>query len=255
MNATAPHVVHWRERAACADADTRLFFTANSAAALAFCGRCPVRAECLYEGLTHEARDTRYGIWGGLTKGQRGGLPPLPGPKAAAIGLLRQLLERLDAADGGDHSSAERTDSPMSATTPSHTASAPAAEPELVTTSQLLRWAEEHPDPDVKDQGARAEATLTGLRTRYAADKELATITSEAAKLERRLAELRAREAELAPRPKKKRSGSYVRDYDTRTVRAWADENGVDCPRVGQIPKRVLDAWRQATNQPVGGSS
>ncbi|MGI5408684.1 Lsr2 family DNA-binding protein [Streptomyces chartreusis] len=37
-------------------------------------------------------------------------------------------------------------------------------------------------------------------------------------------------------------------------MRAWAAENGVDCPRVGQIPKRVLDAWRAAT-APAGGDT
>ncbi|WP_171111259.1 MULTISPECIES: Lsr2 family protein [unclassified Streptomyces] len=47
-------------------------------------------------------------------------------------------------------------------------------------------------------------------------------------------------------------AGAYVavcRALDTRTVRAWADANGIDCPRVGQIPKRVLEAWRTA-NKP-----
>lgn len=120
---------------------------------------------------------------------------------------------------------------------------------------QLLKWGDSHADPDVQDQAARARITVHGLRTRYAADQELTRISDEAAQLEQRLAELRAREAELTPTKKgKRKTGARARDYDTRTVRAWAAENNVDCPRVGQIPKRVLDAWRTAT-APAGGDT
>lgn len=116
----------------------------------------------------------------------------------------------------------------------------------------LLKWAEGHDDKHVRDQAARARTALDELRTRHAADQELAAITSQAEHLEKQLAELRARQAELSPAKKRKQTGSYVRDYDTRTVRAWAKDNGIDCPGVGQIPKRVLDAWRAATsNEPA----
>lgn len=125
----------------------------------------------------------------------------------------------------------------------------PTAEPPAIPVGQLLKWGDEHDDPEVRDQAARARMSLTGLRRRHAADQELASITSEREQLEQRLAELQAREAELAPPKAKKKRGSYVRDYDTRTVRAWADANGVDCPRVGQIPKRVLEAWRASLPQ------
>ncbi|MFM9595717.1 histone-like nucleoid-structuring protein Lsr2 [Streptomyces scabiei] len=119
-------------------------------------------------------------------------------------------------------------------------------EPQALPVGQLLKWGDQHPDPEVQDQAARARAALAGLRQRHAADQELTAITTEAEQLEKRLAELRAREAELVPTRSKKR-GAYVRDYDTRTVRAWAEQNGVECPRTGQIPKRVLDAWRAST--------
>lgn len=123
----------------------------------------------------------------------------------------------------------------------------PAVEPPAILVGQLLKWGDEHDDPEVRDQAARARMALTGLRRRHAADEELAAITSEREELQKRLSELQAREQELVPaKPKRKRGGAYVRDYDTRTVRAWADDNGIECPRVGQIPKRVLDAWRAA---------
>jgi hypothetical protein len=146
-------------------------------------------------------------------------------------------------------------------------ASEPAIAPTLVTvrppaieqarpplpTGALLKWADNHPDASVRDQAARARDILAELRTRQAADQELAAITSRADKREKQLAELRARQAELAPAKKARRkTGSHVRDYDSRTVRAWAKDNGVDCPGIGQIPKRVLDAWRAATSSSAG---
>ncbi|MGW0495074.1 Lsr2 family DNA-binding protein [Streptomyces sp. NPDC003007] len=121
-------------------------------------------------------------------------------------------------------------------------------EPEQLPVGKLLKWGDEHPDPEVQDQAARARAALTGLRQRHAADQELTAITTEAEQLEKRLAELRARKAELAPTKAKPRR-KVQRDYDTREVRAWAAENGIDCPRVGQLPKRVLDFWRASHPQ------
>ncbi|MCI3271421.1 Lsr2 family DNA-binding protein [Streptomyces cylindrosporus] len=191
------------------------------------------------------------------------------------IAALRRLLDEIDEQGGPeaarhwrlqipDELPDERTSAPMSQPIP--TAPAPIVdvqlktsadvrlrEPENLPVGQLLKWGDNHPDPDIQDQAARARATLAGLRQRHAADQELTAITTEAEQLEKRLAELRAREAELAPKPKRKPT-SYVRDYDTREVRAWADANGIDCPRVGQLPKRVLDAWRasrpQASEEP-----
>ncbi|MDT0387861.1 Lsr2 family DNA-binding protein [Streptomyces dubilierae] len=110
---------------------------------------------------------------------------------------------------------------------------------------QLLAWGDSHADPEVQDQAARARAALAGLRKRHAADQELTAITTETEQLEKRLAELRAREAELAPaKPKTRRKPAA---YPAAEVRAWAKENGVDCPPVGRVPKTVVDAWREAT--------
>ncbi|MFR0354124.1 WhiB family transcriptional regulator [Streptomyces sediminimaris] len=142
---------------------------------------------------------------------------------------------------------------PASSLAPSIAQSTAEITAEALPIGSLLKWGDEHPDSDVQDQAARARALLTALRNRHAADQELTAITTEAEQLEKRLAELRSREAELAPK-KKRKSSTYVRDYDTREVRAWAAANGIDCPRVGQVPKRVLDAWRAATSAPDGQS-
>lgn len=41
-------------------------------------------------------------------------------------------------------------------------------------------------------------------------------------------------------------AGAQQRDYDPKEVRAWAKAEGLDCPKRGQIPRRVLDAYRNA---------
>lgn len=115
---------------------------------------------------------------------------------------------------------------------------------EEIPVGQLLKWGDDHDDPQVQDQAARARVLLGGLRRRHAADQELAAISSEAEELEQRLAELRAREAELAPAKKAGRRVSP--SYDAPAVRAWAKAAGVDCPDRGRVPKAVLDAWRAA---------
>lgn len=171
------------------------------------------------------------------------------------VAALLALLDEIDQQGGPEAARQNRLNLPepkdthMSQPVPQLPAlrlppSVPADSPP-VPVGQLLKWGDEHPDPEVQDQAARARAALTGLRRRHAADQELTAITSEAEQLEKRLAELRAREQELAPVKPKKRA-TPARDYDTREVRAWAATTGVDCPRVGQIPKRVLDTWRAA---------
>lgn len=66
----------WRDRAACRDEDTELFFpTGTTGPALpqideakAICARCPVSSDCLNFAL-QTGQD--YGIWGGLTAEER----------------------------------------------------------------------------------------------------------------------------------------------------------------------------------------
>jgi WhiB family redox-sensing transcriptional regulator len=73
-NPSAP--ADWRSRAACRDADPDLFFPEGTAGpalqtaerAKRLCGACPVQARCLDWALDHHAA---FGIWGGLTEGER----------------------------------------------------------------------------------------------------------------------------------------------------------------------------------------
>ena len=61
----------WQDRSACYGVDPNLFFPISeeeAAPALAFCGICAIRVECLAWALKN---GERYGVWGGLTEQQR----------------------------------------------------------------------------------------------------------------------------------------------------------------------------------------
>jgi hypothetical protein len=133
----------------------------------------------------------------------------------------------------------QNTEPQASAEQPTAAREAPAEEiPEL---ADLLVWAAAHDDQAVRDHAAQASAALAALRERRRVDAELDQITTEAAELEKRLADLRTRESELRPQPPVRKK----RDYDPREVRTWAREQGLTVPNRGQIPKDVLTAWRQ----------
>jgi chromosome segregation ATPase len=65
-----------------------------------------------------------------------------------------------------------------------------------------------------------------------------ARLRAEQTRLEARLTEIRK---ELNPR---RTDASGV---DSKAVRAWAKANNVECPDVGRVPNRVLDAYHAAT--------
>ncbi|MER5213665.1 WhiB family transcriptional regulator [Streptomyces sp. NPDC002838] len=91
----APHTLAnalaWAEDASCRGYDLDLFFTDSKrgiAQAKQVCAGCPVREECLDEGLRAED-GSRYGIYGGLTPDERAELakdPPRTGRKTAPCG-------------------------------------------------------------------------------------------------------------------------------------------------------------------------
>ena len=78
LPATAIELWEWQWRAACREADPRLFFhpegergparAKREAAALAFCARCPVLQDCRQHGLMVREQ---FGVWGGLTEEDR----------------------------------------------------------------------------------------------------------------------------------------------------------------------------------------
>jgi len=67
----SPPFSDWRLHAACADWPLDSFYGDESNAtsqALRLCKKCPVRADCLNDAMTH---NDPYGIWGGMTPEQR----------------------------------------------------------------------------------------------------------------------------------------------------------------------------------------
>ncbi|MFI1767486.1 histone-like nucleoid-structuring protein Lsr2 [Streptomyces sp. NPDC020800] len=164
------------------------------------------------------------------------------------IAALRALLDEIDEQGGPEAARQDRLHLADESTENMTT------DPDFVPEGPLLTWADEHSDPEVRDQASRARLALTGLRRRYEADRELTAITTEAERLEKRLAELRTREAELAPaKPKSKRNRKPV-DYPAAEVRAWAKTNGIDCPPVGRVPKAVVEAWKaEKSKENTGG--
>ena len=62
---------NWRDRAACLERDTEVFFPEGdqpTLAAKSYCRRCPVRQDCLAHSI---ANNERYGIWGGVSEHTR----------------------------------------------------------------------------------------------------------------------------------------------------------------------------------------
>jgi WhiB family redox-sensing transcriptional regulator len=61
----------WQDRASCHGIDPDIFFPTSeeeAGPALAYCGGCAIRVECLAWALKN---GERYGVWGGLTEQQR----------------------------------------------------------------------------------------------------------------------------------------------------------------------------------------
>ncbi|HEV7887100.1 MAG TPA: WhiB family transcriptional regulator [Acidimicrobiales bacterium] len=61
----------WKQKAACRDLDTSLFFPdseSDAPEALEVCAICPVRDECLEFALSTRQHD---GVWGGTTESER----------------------------------------------------------------------------------------------------------------------------------------------------------------------------------------
>jgi WhiB family redox-sensing transcriptional regulator len=112
---TLPNALSWADDAACRNYDVDEFFTESKtgvAMAKGVCARCPVSAECLDEALRAED-GSRYGIYGGLTGGERdelvrnglpkrprtgGGKPPAPCGTRSAYDRHKRLGEPVDAA-------------------------------------------------------------------------------------------------------------------------------------------------------------
>ncbi|MEU9777462.1 hypothetical protein [Streptomyces sp. NPDC047968] len=109
------------------------------------------------------------------------------------------------------------------------------------TVGKLLAWADSHPTRAVRSRAARAREHIEALRAQHAADQQADQLATEEADLARRLADVRARRAELK-RPTARRAPSY----SATKVRAWAAERGITVPAAGRVPGAVVEQWRAA---------
>ncbi|MEL3944833.1 Lsr2 family DNA-binding protein [Streptomyces sp. LNU-CPARS28] len=166
----------------------------------------------------------------------------------AALGALLKQIDRQGGPDAARHGRLhlDNTEPDMD-TQPEPTApDATTAPGDELPVGKLLAWGYDHTDMSVQSLASQISAGLADLRRRYTTDHELAQITSEAEKLEQRLADLRARQEELAPTPPRRTKRGRKPAYPAATVRAWARENGMKCGGTGRVPKHIVDAWRAA---------
>ncbi|MFI7239320.1 histone-like nucleoid-structuring protein Lsr2 [Streptomyces cyaneofuscatus] len=138
------------------------------------------------------------------------------------------------------HFSAKDTTMTTSPVPQPRPADPPPAEAAPIAVGALIAWAHAHSDKAVRRLGDQVHFALGELRTRHQGEQELAKVAAEEAELEERLAAVRARKAELAPKRK-----APTRDYDPAEVRTWARAEGLPVPDRGQIPAAVLAAWRE----------
>ncbi|MEV7217903.1 histone-like nucleoid-structuring protein Lsr2 [Kitasatospora cineracea] len=119
--------------------------------------------------------------------------------------------------------------------------------------NELLTWGQAHADTQVREHAAAVRTGIAALRKRRATDDELHAAQHQIQHLEEQLQALRSRVAELQPTPAKNTTNKkHERDYDPKTVRAWATENGIAVAPAGVVPKTVVDAWRAAHNNASG---
>jgi hypothetical protein len=93
----------------------------------------------------------------------------------------------------------------------------------------------------VRDLEAALDAEAEQARKAAAAKAEREKAAAEVKKLQE---QLRAARAKLGKTPKP----ATTAGADPKTVRAWARENGVDCPTSGRLPGNVIDAYQAAQN-------
>lgn len=139
---------------------------------------------------------------------------------------------------------------------------------QTVRLRNLINAAKGISDKRIQRQLERALDALTSLQDlvskhRAAVDakdrqeREQATARAEVDRLKKQLA---AAQAKLRGQPHKPRSTgtgaggrglASTEDLEqlgttSKDVRTWAHDSGVDCPAVGRLPSRVLDAWKAA---------
>ena len=115
----------------------------------------------------------------------------------------------------------------------------PPEEPMTDTITELIERGQDHASKRVQTAADRAEEAIEKLRELLDAEDAKAETVAEITRLERELAEARAR---LRPRRQQTATATPTR-VDNKAIRAWAKAEGIDCPDRGRVPQRVVDAY------------
>jgi hypothetical protein len=178
--------------------------------------------------------------------------PPLPGPSrptaAAATAVAKDSVATLAAVTAAPAT-------PAAPAAPTAPAAPPPALP-VDAIGELLDQAEASQIPKLQRAAGKVRDLLADLRTQLAEHTREAQLRAEQAELEQRLAvireQLRPRRqqpAAVAPAATPGAAGTGADTepaVDTKKVRAWAAEQGLDCSTHGRVPGTVLTAYREA---------
>lgn len=149
---------------------------------------------------------------------------------------------------------------PTPAPTPAVAAAAPLTKPDEIRI--LLNTAKSHPSKRIQTAADRVFDQLDKLRALIRDDEEKnAEKRRQAAEREKARAEVKRLEEELRAARAKLRgtdAGPSTTDSDddspsARQIRAWANENEVDCPATGRVPAAVREAY-DAAHQRAGAA-
>lgn len=179
--------------------------------------------------------------------------PPAPAAQAAAKPAPRKSTPPAAAQQQvSENAEPQPTEPPT--TEPEPQTTEPQSEPGPVDEldfEALLQAADATGVPRLQRAVVKVRDLATELRTDLAEHTREATLRAEQAELEARLAaikeQLRPRRAQpVLPAAAAAGGEGDQAPLDTKTVRAWAAEQGIDCPARGRIPGAVTDAYRQA---------
>ena len=94
----------------------------------------------------------------------------------------------------------------------------------------------DHPSKQIARAAKRVMDAVAALDKAWAADAAKAELRAERDRLKEQLADVEQR----------LRGGPPVVVRDWAAIRAWAADNGHDCPDTGKVPNRIVDAYDQA---------
>ena len=120
----------------------------------------------------------------------------------------------------------------------------------------LINTGKSHPSKRIQAATDRLLADADKLRTLIAEDtaknserrkaaEEKARLQAEVRKLEEQLASTRAKLRGKTASPTTSAAKATGQPTEASQVRAWAGEQGLECPKTGRIPRAVYDAWQE----------